>query len=147
MTEFQNMKVRELMTRNVVSVQEEMSLKEVAEVMSYYRISGVIVLDKNKKPVGVISERNIVKALTEGANSSAKAREIMSTTFFTIDPNATIRDAAKIMKENRIRRLLVFPGGQGAGRIDRIPEGIISVKDIIRELALARARPPDLRTT
>lgn len=135
---FQDRKVRELMTKGVINVQEEMSIKEVAEIMSYYKISGVIVLDKNKKPVGVISERNIIKALTEGIKPDATAREIMSTTIFTIDPDATIRDAAKIIKENRIHRLFVFTGGRGVTKIDKLPEGIISVSDIIKELALSK---------
>jgi CBS domain-containing protein len=59
----------------------------------------------------------------------------MSNTIFSIDPEATVKEAAKAMRKHGIRRLFVVPGGKGEGLIDKIPMGIISSGDIVMELA------------
>ncbi len=133
------MKVKDMMSKGVVTVDESLSIREVAGVMARYDISGVAVVGKEGSLEGTISSGDIVEAIAEEKNiEKLRAGDIMIPCTITIDPDATIRDAAKIIKENRIHRLFVFTGGRGVTKIDKLPEGIVSVSDIIKELALSK---------
>jgi predicted transcriptional regulator len=127
-------KVSEAMTRGIISVSEGMDLKEAAEVLTDHNISGAIVVDSFNKPVGVISGIDIAKTLVEG-KKDLKMKDIMSRTIYTVDPETSLKDAAKIINKNRVHRLFVYPGDQGFKEINGVPLGIITTGDIIRELS------------
>ncbi|NOZ77302.1 MAG: CBS domain-containing protein [Euryarchaeota archaeon] len=130
-------KVREFMTRGIISVGEDMDIKEASEVLATHNISGAMVVDASNKPIGVISGIDIARTLS-GDHTRMKVRDIMSRTIYAVDPDTTLKDAAKVISENRVHRLFVDPDGQGLKKIDRVPLGIITTGDIIRELAKIR---------
>jgi CBS domain-containing protein len=103
--------------------------------MSYYKISSVIVVDKEKRPVGVLTETDMTRALIKGDASDKKAKEVMCRQIFTVDRDATVRDVARLMRENRIHRVFIVSKETGIGRV---PMGVVAISDIIRELAVSR---------
>lgn len=112
----------DIMTKRVVTVSSTVSVKTIAEKMGTKNISSLVVLD-NKKPVGIISERDIVqKAIS--SRKALKAQNIMSSPVLSIQPKDSISNVVKLMKENSIRHLLVTENG--------ILKGVISETDVLR---------------
>jgi CBS domain-containing protein len=119
------MLVRDVMSSPVVTAAENLPLDEVAKLMRKHNIGCVIVSDKDGKPIGIITERDIVeRVVAENIKpGEIKAKEIMSAPLVTIDSEKTISDAAREMSRLNIRRLAVMYKGDLAG--------IISSKDIL----------------
>ncbi len=133
------MKVEQLMTREVVAVQEQATLKEVAETLVRHRITGVPVCDANGEVIGVVSEADIlykernpverhglVGWLTggplpaEAAKTAAlTAAEAMTAPAITTTPQETVDHAARLMMTRGINRLPVLDGGRVVGIITR----------------------------
>jgi CBS domain-containing protein len=112
----------DIMTKKVVSVSPDVSIKTIAEKMSAKNISSLIVVD-NKKPIGIISERDIVQK-TISSKRALTAKSIMSSPVLSIQPRDSVSNAAKLMKENNIRHLLVTE--------NNTLKGIISETDVLR---------------
>jgi len=126
MKHIEDKKVRELMTYGVVTVPEYAKVINVVKILTEGYVHGVVVVGKEGKATGVISEIDISKAFGHEFGE-VTAREIMSKPVKTIDVNATVVDAAKIMREGGVDRLII---------LDKkgFPRGILSVTDIIREI-------------
>jgi len=120
------LKVRDLMTRNLITIQVKDSITEVASVMTEKGISSVIVKDGNEFS-GIITDHDIIsRVVSKGLNPrEVKVGEVMSSQLITISPDATIEEAAKKMRENKIRRLLVEKNHEKLGTI--VESDIISV--------------------
>jgi len=93
--------------------------------MDRHEIGGIIVVDKKGKPVGIITERDIVKRVVAKnlLPSKVKAVSIMSKPLATIGPNKDISEAAKTMRRLKIRRLAVMEETKLVG--------VITSKDIV----------------
>lgn len=118
--------VRDVMTSKVISVSEEESITRVAKLMSQHNIGSVIVTNEKGRPVGIITERDVVKR-TVAKNllpSKVYAKQIMSAPLITVSPKEKISKAAKKMSELGVRKLVVMDGGNLIG--------IITSKDIVR---------------
>jgi len=119
------MVVKDVMSSPVVTTAEEAPSNHIANLMQENNLGCVIVTNKAGKPIGIITERDLVlrvlaKNLTPG---SVTAKEIMTSPLVTIEPEATINDAARRMSRLDIRRL-------GVLYKDNLV-GIISSKDIL----------------
>jgi len=129
--EIEDLKIRvsEVMTPNIISVEPSVSVADVAEVMDKHGIGSVLVRS-NERIVGIITERDIimrcVAKIRDRLPSNVRAEEIMTKDLITISGDADIFEAAKMMSEYDIRRLIVV---DNSGK----PIGIISMKDILRE--------------
>ncbi|MEM2121836.1 MAG: CBS domain-containing protein [Candidatus Woesearchaeota archaeon] len=121
-------KVKEVMTKNVREVKKNVSIKKVAEIMDYYKIGSVVVMDKNN-PIGIITDTDIVrKVVAKGLNpEKTKVVDIMTKNVITIDPESSIREASILMATNNVRRLPVV-GKQGL-------VGIITETDITKVIS------------
>jgi predicted transcriptional regulator len=126
--------VSELMSKGVVSVKEDTTVKEAAGVLIKNKISGAMVVSRDDKPMGVISEIDMAAALNNGKTGSP-VKDCMSREVYAITPESSVRDAAKIMTENEIDRLFVYPAKTGKVTATEMPQGILSSRDIIRTLA------------
>jgi CBS domain-containing protein len=133
--------VRDVMTRRVVSVREDASFKEMAEMLRRTRISAFPVLDRSNRVIGVVSEADllvkeavqaegtsIIAALRhvheENKATGVTAADLMTRPAITIGPDASVAEAARTMYDRRIKRLPVI---DAAGRL----LGIISRADIL----------------
>ncbi len=119
------MLVKDVMSSPVVTTSEEVPSNTIAKLMNDNKLGCIIVSNKDGKPLGMITERDlVVRVLAKNLKPAAvKARDIMTSPLATIDPEATISDAARRMSRLDIRRLGVIYKGDLVG--------LISSKDII----------------
>lgn len=113
------------MAKKVITVFTDTPIEQVCKILSNHGLSGVPVVDRNKKLVGFISERDIIanfgkKCLTQ------KAGDLMQRRVIFIKYGTSIEEASKIFTEKKIRHLPIVKNGKV---ID-----IISRKDIIKHL-------------
>jgi len=119
------MVVKDVMSSPVVTLDENATSNEVANLMDKNELGCVIVTNKTGKPVGIITERDLViRVLAINLKPDAvKAKEIMTSPLVTIEPEATISEAARRMSRLNIRRLGVIYKGNLVG--------IVSSRDIL----------------
>lgn len=119
------LRVGDLMTTPLISIDEEDAVIEAARLMDEKDISSVLV-KHGEQFSGMITDRDIIRrVVSKGLNpTKIKVREAMSSPLITINEEATIDDAAKKMKDNSVRRLVVEKNHQKVG--------IIAESDIIR---------------
>ncbi|HEX9916062.1 MAG TPA: CBS domain-containing protein [Candidatus Bathyarchaeia archaeon] len=120
------MLVREAMSSPVISVREDADAVDVAGTMKNHRIGAVIITNTQGKPVGIVTERDIVTRLvSEGRASKAViAKEIMSSPLRMVEPDMNLIDALRLMDKLNVRRLGVIYKGDLVG--------LITDRDIIR---------------
>jgi len=119
------MLVKDVMSSPVVTIDEDASVNRAAELMDKDDLGSIIVTDKEGKPLGILTERDlVVRVLAKNVRpDSIKAKEVMTSPLITIEPDATINDAARRMSRLNIRRLGVVYKMQLVG--------LLSAKDIL----------------
>jgi CBS domain-containing protein len=114
-----------------VDINDNPSALDVAKLMAKHRIGSIVVIEgNNKKPVGIVTERDIIKkvsALNKSADQVA-VRRIMSSPLITVKSIDSVDTAAETITENKIKRLVVLEQ-------DGSMVGILSVSDIAKKLA------------
>ncbi|MDR3368985.1 PAS domain S-box protein [Rhodoferax sp.] len=129
----------QLMTWNIVTVGHDASLARAAEIMETARISSVLVVELDK-PVGIITERDILRALETAVPSQQAVATVMGRPLVTARENLALHDAYHLMAEKGVRHLLVI------GESNR-PVGIVSESDFRFHLGLEfYRRLQDVRT-
>jgi CBS domain-containing protein len=119
--------VKDLMTKNVVTIDVNKTVVEAAALMSENDIGDLIVMEDNI-PVGIVTERDFVRrVLAEGKSTESKVSEVMTRPLKVIDPDAPIKEAARRMVNKRIRRLPVIK--------DNKLVGIITAADFAKHLS------------
>jgi len=118
--------VRDVMTKNPRVVRRDTSVQEVVATMNKFDISSLIVVQE-ERPVGIITHKDIVSKIVQPRipPDAVTAREIMATPIFTIDENASIEEAARLMARKNIKKLPVVSDGRLVG--------IITSMDLVRE--------------
>ncbi len=132
----ENKLLRDVMTRGVVTVPMEATARQVASLLSKRGLSGAAVVGPDGEAMGVISDMDILKIIGKENWENMYAESIMTPHMVTAKPTWTLREAAKIMREKHIHRLLVF-SEEGVGASQR-PIGILSASDVVREAARER---------
>lgn len=144
-------KAADIMQRQVISVQEDLSIADLVALLYDHRISGVPVVDQAGALVGVISATDVLlgdmvlgqapvlesdyhthlemhadnwEELRTEPEDDRRVRELMSTGVVTARPDTPIEELAQIMYTNRIHRLIVLEGERLAG--------IVTTMDILR---------------
>jgi CBS-domain-containing membrane protein len=132
-------RVRDVMTQDVVTVDEHASFKEVARLLSERRVSALPVLDGEARVVGIVSEADLLLKeefpegppeghLFEGRRrrharvkaAGSTAAEVMTSPAVTIGPDASIPEAARLLHHHGIKRLpVVDPAGPLLGIVSR----------------------------
>ena len=110
--------VRDIMQKKVITIELQKTVQDAAVILKEKHISFLVVV-KDSKPVGVISERDIVrKIVAESVDpKSTQLEVIMSKNFKWVEPNASIESAVQKMLNNNIRRLVVLEDENLAGVI------------------------------
>ena len=134
------MLVKDAMSSPVISVGEDASVLEAARLMREHRIGGVVVVDSSGKPVGVVTERDVVVhvAAEDAKPSQFKAGDVMTKGLPTIEAEATLVDAARMMSRLNVRRLGVMYRGKLVGIITS--RDILSVTPELIEIMMEQAR-------
>ena len=136
--------VRDVMSKNVRVVRPDSSAKEVVATMNKFDIGSVVVV-QGERPVGIITERDILRRIVEPclAPETLTARQIMTSPVITIDENASINEAAKLMAKKGIKRLLVTRNNDKLVGIITFTDIVTKVPDmlsILEELVRPHAR-------
>jgi signal-transduction protein with cAMP-binding, CBS, and nucleotidyltransferase domain len=110
--------VKDLMSTNVNVFKNESSVLEVVQAMSNCNVDYVIV-EQSGKPTGIITEHDIiVRMLTQGLDPSVViARAVYTNPLVTIEETATLKEAADLMTEWKIKHLPVTKNGALAGML------------------------------
>ena len=135
--------VADLMTTEVVSVDETAGFKQMVELIEQHRISALPVVDGQRRVIGVVSEADLIlkedridlgdqhvfeshrRRQERQRAGGTTARELASVPAVTIGPGDSVREAAKLMHDRAIKRLPVVDGD---GRL----VGVISRSDVLR---------------
>ena len=102
--------IHEIMSKNVVKVNYEISALEISKTMVKRRISSVVIIDNNDKIIGIVTEKDLIKEICAKnllANTLSAAK-VMSSPLITIRKNSTINDATKLMVEKKIKHLAIL---------------------------------------
>ncbi len=118
-------KVEDVMSSPVVTIKETDSVLTAAKLMKKHKIGCVVVVDKTGKPHGLITERDVVRRVTalDLLPSKVQAGKAMTKPAVTIAPSVNVTEAAKKMREVKIRRLIVVE--------DNKLKGIVTSNDIV----------------
>lgn len=120
-----DVKVEDVMSSPVITIKDTDTVLAASKLMKKNEIGCVVVVDKAGKPLGLMTERDVVRKVTalDLLPSKVKASNSMTKPPATIDASANVTDAAKKMREMKVRRLVVIQGGK--------LEGIITSNDIV----------------
>ena len=130
-----------LMTEKLKTIESSSTAQEASKKMRDNNISSLVVVDnkKNNKPIGIVTERDLVrKVCVNDANSSKMLiKNIMSSPLVTIDSRSSVEVAADIMSQNKVRHLLVVEDNTDTTNSDNDdyditrPLGIITPSDFV----------------
>jgi CBS domain-containing protein len=119
-------KVEDVMRSPVITVGMLDKVDNIAKLMAKGDIASIVIVDKNGKPVGIVTDMDLVKRVVAKNLSASKisAKDVMTKPLVTIDSQTDVADAARKMNQLKIRRLAVVDKGKLTG--------IIAAKDIVR---------------
>ena len=144
---------KDIMTKKVITINQEASIQQLSQLLLDNRISGVPVVDNEGKMVGIATEGDIIvkdadlhfpryfklldgiiylESLTKFKNSlkkhlAIKVSEIMTENVISCSPETPVYDVANLMIENRVNRIPVVDK-------DGKPAGIITRADIVKSM-------------
>jgi CBS domain-containing protein len=118
--------VKDIMTKNVITVTADTTIFEAADLMNSKGI-GCLLVVQDGVPVGIVTERDFVRRIVaKNLPYSVKVSEIMTKNLVTVDPDMSLKDAARLMSINKIRRLPVLKQNKLVG--------IVVASDFVRSL-------------
>ncbi len=103
------MDIRSVMTSDPTTCTPDATLRQVAQMMKEHDCGQIPVVDQQRQPLGVITDRDIaVRAVAQGSDlASATAGEFMTSPVTTVRDNRNLDDVAELMEQNQIRRVVV----------------------------------------
>lgn len=119
------MRVRDAMTKPVLIVGPEHTLRQAAQLMAARRVGSAIVIDPESSGVGIMTERDVLNALGAGLDPDfERASSHITWDVVYAGPDWTLEEAASAMARGGFRHLVVLEGDDVLG--------VISVRDIMR---------------
>lgn len=119
-------KVGDCMKTSLVTIGEDASIIEAARKMKQSDVGSLLVEDKNKRVYGILTSDDVVHKAVSAEKTAEPVKNFASKPLVGIKVDADLRDAAKLMGEKNVKRLVVFKtDGKSIA-------GIISQKDIVR---------------
>jgi CBS domain-containing protein len=111
--------VRHVIRKKLETIRPSSTAQEAAKRMRSKKISSLVVIEKGDAPVGIVTERDLVRHVCSKdiSSDSVLIQEIMSSPIVTIDVNASIEQAADKMVQNKVRHLLIVEDGRIYGII------------------------------
>jgi CBS domain-containing protein len=112
---------------NVVTIRPEQSLKEAVALLIQYNIGALVAVDETGKPVGILSERDIVReAARSGDVVNPKVQQVMTKDVIAASPHDDLESVMHTMTNRRFRHLPIMDQGNLAG--------IVSIGDVVKAL-------------
>ncbi|MCH4815496.1 MAG: CBS domain-containing protein [Saccharolobus sp.] len=123
------MYVADLIVRNPVTAKPEMSIRDAAKIMRKENLGSLIIVDETNKPIGIVTERDILRAVADEILLDSPVSTIMTKGLITISPDKDVTEALIIMYQNNVRHLAVV--GQNGELV-----GVISIRDAAKAVNL-----------
>ncbi len=121
--------VEDIMSRDVITVETSLTIKNAARSMAKFGVSGLVVLHEGNL-VGILTERDILmRVVTSGINpESVRVRDIMSEPVIVVSPAMPLEKAVNIMFHEKIKKLPVVDRNEEHSKL----VGILSLTDVAR---------------
>jgi len=128
------MNVSHIVTRPLITITAGRTVLDAAKLMLENNIGLLVIIqDQNSsRAVGVISERDIIRAIASGRTLTIPVDEVCTKRVITVHGNSDVAEAAKAMNKNKIRHVVVVDGN---GK----PIGVVSMRDLVGERATLTA--------
>ena len=135
--------VSDLMRKKLVTIKESASVQEAANKMKEKNVSSVVVVDENGRPLGLITERDLVRkvCIRDVYTSKVINKDIMSSPLITVKSKSLLSEAVDIMLQNNVRHLLVIDN-EWSEDVNK-PTGIITPLDFIKSQGYAGSDDSD----
>ena len=113
-----SLKVEDVMVEDVVTVEEDTTVRKAVAIMNKYEI-GCLIVTKRGKPIGIITERDMLTRVLSESRPPEKTRvcEVMSRPLVAADPNMDLEEAAKLMFKMKVKKLPVVSDGRLVGLV------------------------------
>jgi CBS domain-containing protein len=119
------MKVRDGMTRLVLTIGPAHTLREAARLMSSRRVGAAVVVDSETSGIGILTERDVLDSVGAGQDpDKERAAAHRTSDVVFASPEWTLQQAAETMVRAGFRHLVVLEGGEVTG--------LLSMRDIVR---------------
>ena len=122
------MKVRDAMVKDLVMVDYRTPVKEVCRIMGEKKIGSVLVT-REGKPYGIFTERDLVSRVLLEGSLDDEVGKYCSSPLITVSPDYSLREAARIMADMKIKRLVVIENDEVVG--------IFTASDLAKAIAKA----------
>ena len=143
-----SLKVNDVMTMEVITIDENATVKEAAEIMDKNEIGCVIAVRKGKA-IGIVTERDLLKrVIVEAKNANkTKVAAVMSSPLEVVAPSTELEEAIRLMFEKKIKKLPVVDKGNIVGLVSltdiaRCQPAIIK---LLKSFAVARDTPKSMK--
>lgn len=153
------MKAADVMTRNVISVERDTPVREIAGLLLTHRISAVPVIDANRRLLGIVSEGDLMRRIQSNSPKhrswwleafslaqstpdeyvkahGSKASDVMTSSVLSIGEDTPLHEVATLLEKKHIKRVPVVREGRVVG--------IVSRANLLHGLASQRPAPRDL---
>jgi CBS domain-containing protein len=119
------LRVEDAMVKEVITIDENLAVKEAADVMNKFEIGCLIAVGKGKA-IGILTERDLLKRVVAEGKDAAKTRvkEVMTSPLVVAEPKMDLAEAVKLMFHMKIKKLPVVEGTRLVG--------LVSLTDIAR---------------
>jgi len=128
------MKVSHIMTRRMVTIGADDTVLNAAKLLVQNNIGLLVVIEErpNRKLVGVLSERDIIRVIASGSTLEIPVNEVCTRNVVTVHASSDVAEAAKAMNKHGIRHVVVLDDSSN-------PVGVISMRDLVGERATLTA--------
>jgi len=143
-----SLKVEDVMVKEVITIDENSSVKEAAEIMNKFEIGCLIAVRKGKA-MGIITERDLLKRVVAEAKdvNKTKVKDVMSGPLVVVEPSLDLEEAVKLMFQMKIKKLPVIERKRLVGLVSltdiaRFQPQMIT---ILKQLTMRQAAPKSMK--
>ena len=120
------LKIENVMVGDVITVETEATVRQAVDLMNEHEIGCLIVVDEEEKPVGILTERDLLRRVLARRKDPVRVKvsQIMSKPLITGTPHMDLETGVKLMFKKKIKKLPVVEDGQLVG--------LVTLTDIVR---------------
>ena len=115
--------VLSLIKRKCITINVDSTISNLTDLLTLHDIGAVIVVDNNNKPIGIVSERDVIKNYSKNYNN---IKNIMTNKLISCDLSISSTNLLEIMNKNKVRRVPIIK--------DNELLGIVSIGDVVKRL-------------